>query len=134
MGLQSLVGQPGVWQSADSEPRNLLFGPDSATNLSHIIQVDASPIIVRAFNLDTHDRVLVEMVDGEGAGRHFAPFCPRGGQENLVASRNLLPIGIPGRYRFVLDRDDGGTPALGLVTVRYHEVTMMHEWLTAYLK
>ncbi|MEB2499545.1 hypothetical protein [Burkholderia cenocepacia] len=134
MGLNASIGQPGVWQSAENDARNLLFGPDSTGNLSHTIQVDISPIIVRAFNLDTHDRVRVEMVDGDGAGRHFAPFCPRGVQESLVATRNVLPIAIPGRYRFVLDRDDGGQPAVGIVTVRYHDVTMTHEWLVAYLK
>lgn len=134
MALQSLTGQSGVAQFAECEPKNLLFGPTSLTNLSHTIQVDNAPIIVAAFNFDAHDRILVEMVDGEGAGRNFAPFCPRGAQESLVYTRNVLPIAIPGRYRFVLDRDDSSPPSIGLVTVRYHEATMMHEWLTAYLK
>ena len=134
MALQSVTGQAGATLFAECDPHNLLFGPTSASNVSHIIQIDITPIIVKAFNFETHDRVRVEMVDGDGAGRNFAPFCPRGAQESLVFTRNVLPIAIPGRYRFVLDRDDGEAPAIGLVVVRYHDVTMMHEWLTPYLR
>lgn len=129
MALRSPVGRPHAWPSGDT-----LFGPTSESNVSPVVQVDDDPIVVRAFNLTPGDEVLVEMVDGEGAGRDYAPFCPIAGQAHLHAARNVLPIAIPGRYRFVLQRTDGGLPPLGLVVVRYHKATMSHEWLTAYLR
>lgn len=135
MGLQSSVGRAGnVWSAGESDSANTLFGFHSDSNLSQVITVDDDPVVVKAFNLTDGDEVLVEMVDGEGAGRMFAPFCPRGGQENLRVDRNVLPIAIPGRYRFVLQRTDGGPPPLGQVVVRYHKATMSHEWLTAYMR
>ncbi|SIO50621.1 hypothetical protein SAMN05444172_2588 [Burkholderia sp. GAS332] len=129
MGLQTNVGRGSGGGSDDS----LLFGADSDSNLSHTIQVDDDPIIVKAYNLVEGDVVLVEMVDGDGAGRAFAPFCPINGQACLTVSRNNLPIGIPGRYRFVLSRTDGSEPPIGQVIVRFGKATMSHEWLTAYM-
>jgi hypothetical protein len=134
MALQSKVGRSGPWQPGESEPANTLFGPTSDSNVSHAVTIDDDPIVVRAFNLVDGDVVLVEMVDGEGAGRYFAPFCPNGMQACLTNYRNVLPIAIPGRYRFVLHRDDGAPPPVGLAVVRYHTATMSHEWLTAYLR
>ncbi len=36
--------------------------------------------------------------------------CPIDGQAHLHKARNVLPIAIPGRYRFVLHREDGSPP------------------------
>lgn len=130
MGLQTGVGRGSGGASDDS----LIFGPESDSNLSHTIQVDDDPIVVKAYNLVDGDVVLVEMVDGDGAGRAFAPFCPINGQASLTSIRNNLPIGIPGRYRFVLTRTDEGAPAVGQVVVRFSKATMSHEWLTAYMQ
>ncbi|WP_167357762.1 hypothetical protein [Caballeronia temeraria] len=102
--------------------------------MSRNVEVGAVPIVVRAFNLQAEDVVLVEMIDGDGAGSMFSPFCPFDGQSTLTMKRNVLPIGLPGRYRFVLQRTDGGSPALGLVTVRASQAPMSHEFLGAYLK
>jgi len=134
MALHSQVGRPKVWPAGESDAANTLFGPHSESNVSQTITVDDDPIVVRAFNLVDGDVVLVEMVDGEGAGRQFGPFCPINGQAHLHAARNVLPIAIPGRYRFVLHRDDGADPPLREVVVRYHTATMSHEWLSAYLR
>ncbi|WP_333679884.1 hypothetical protein [Dyella sp.] len=134
MALHTSVGRVNARGSGDNEGPNTLFGPTSDSNVSPVIQVEDDPIVVRAFNLVEGDVVLVEMVDGEGAGRDYAPFCPFDGQSNLTRTRNVLPIGVPGRYRFVLARDDGGEPSIGLCTVRYQRATMSHEWLVAYLR
>lgn len=134
MALNSNVGRRTARAGGDAERAGLIFGAESTSNLSHIVQVETDPIVVRAYNLTDGDEVLVEMVDGEGAGRMFAPFCPFDGQATLTARRNVLPIGIPGRYRFVLQRTDGTTPPLGQVLVRVHSVAMSHEWLSAYMQ
>lgn len=134
MAINSNVGRSLSRAGGDAERAGLIFGAESTSNLSHVVQVETDPIVVRAYNLTDGDEVLVEMVDGEGAGRMFAPFCPFDGQSSLTARRNVLPIGIPGRYRFVLQRTDGQPPALGLVVVRTHRVAMSHEWLTAYMQ
>lgn len=134
MALTTNVGRSVARAGGDAERAGLIFGPESTSNLSHVVQVESDPIVVRAYNLTDGDEVLVEMVDGEGAGRMFAPFCPFDGQSALTARRNVLPIGIPGRYRFVLQRTDGESPALGMVVVRTHRVAMSHEWLSAYMQ
>ena len=134
MALQSKVGRPGAFPAGESDRANTLFGPTSDSNVSHTITVDDDPIVVRAFNLVDGDVVLVEMVDGEGAGRNFAPFCANGMQACLTNWRNVLPIAIPGRYRFILHRDDGNPPPVGLAVVRYHTATRSHEGLAAYLR
>ncbi|KVD35434.1 hypothetical protein WI84_16320 [Burkholderia ubonensis] len=134
MAHQSISGRGGNRASADNDSASLIFGPQSDSNVSHIVQVEHDPIVVKAYNLTDGDEVRVEMVDGDGAGSMFAPFCPFDGQSTLTHTRTVLPIGIPGRYRFVLQRSDGGTPPLGLVLVRAHPAQMSHDWLIAYLR
>ncbi|MBB5448213.1 MULTISPECIES: hypothetical protein [unclassified Paraburkholderia] len=134
MALHTNIGRRQARAGGDAARAGLIFGAESSSNLSHVVQVENDPIVVRAYNLTDGDVVLVEMVDGDGAGRMFAPFCPFDGQSALTARRNVLPIGIPGRYRFVLQRTDGDPPALGLVVVRAHPVAMSHEWLSAYMQ
>jgi hypothetical protein len=120
--------------SADADAGTLIFGPMSASNVSHILQIERDPIVLKGYNLTEGDEVLVEMVDGDGAGTQFAPFCPFNGQALMTFARNVLPIGIPGRYRFILTRADGAPPPVGQVIVRAHAVRMSVEWLTAYIQ
>ncbi|NML34524.1 hypothetical protein [Paraburkholderia antibiotica] len=134
MANQTLTGRHGRRASADSEPSSLIFGPLSESNVSHIVQVDTDPFVVRAYNLTEGDVVVVEMVDGDGAGSMFAPFCPFDGQSSLTYTRNVLVIGIPGRYRFVLQRTDGEAVPLGMAFVRAYPAQMSHDYLVAYMR
>ena len=134
MVQNAAVGRQITRATSDADHSHILFGPDSQSNLSHVLQVENDPVAIRAFNLADGDEVLVEMVGGDGAGTLYAPFCPINGQATLTNVRNVLPIGISGRYRFVLQRSDGGTPPVGQVTVMSARVSMSHEWLSAYMQ
>lgn len=133
MALNSNVGRNGnAWIVGER-----IFDECSQSNVSEQVTIDDDPIVVKAFNLEQDDVLLVEMIEGEGAGRYFAPFCPpyAKGQENLRFDKNVLPIAINGRYRFVLQRvNPQEPPAIGQVIVIWHKVAMTHEWLSAYLK
>lgn len=102
---------------------NELFGPQTPTEVSNVVQIDDEPIVVRAHGLRPGDRVLVEMVDGEGAGEYFSPYMRRGSQLRLTRKCNHVAIAVPGRYRFVLEGQ------LGLAYVRYFRASMTHEFL-----
>lgn len=134
MALHSSVGRQGNVTSGQGNPAsNYLFDTESQTNLSAVVTVDDDPIVVKAFNLEATDIVLVEMVAGSGSGDVAAPFSPRGVQESLTMNRNVLPIGMSGRYRFTLQTTGSGLPRIGLVLVVYHKVAMTHEWVNAYM-
>lgn len=133
MALNSNVGRNGnAWIVGEN-----IFDECSDSNVSDLVTVDDDPIVIKAFNLEQDDIILVEMVAGEGAGRYFAPFCPpyAKGQENLKSTKNVLPIALNGRYRFILQRaNPAEMPAIGQVIVIWHKVAMTHEWVSAYLK
>lgn len=118
----------------ETQRDSLIFGPLSTTNVSHVVTVEHDPLVIRCYNLTPGDLVQVEMVDGDGAGDMFAPFCPFGGQATLTYDRNVMPIGMPGRYRFVLARDDGSAPPVGMVVVRAFNAQSSHDFLGAYLQ
>ncbi|SIO50611.1 hypothetical protein SAMN05444172_2587 [Burkholderia sp. GAS332] len=107
----------------ENDEGNELFGPKTQTEISNVVQVQDEPIVIRAHHLDIGERVLVEMVDGAGAGEHFSPYMRNGCQVALTRKCNLTAIAMPGRYRFVLE----GT--LGVAYVRYFRASMTHEFL-----
>lgn len=101
----------------------VLFGPDSQSEVSPTIQVNDEPYIVRAHALDVGESVRVEMVDGPNEGKFFTPYMMNGCQVVMTRKCNQIAIPVPGRYRFILDG------ALGAAYVVALQASMTHEFL-----
>lgn len=116
------------------ERGDALFDANSTKNLSPIFNVDDQAIQLRAYGLDEQDEIRVEMIHSTSkCGEVIAPFCPFKGQEYLDYEKNILLIGLPGRYRLVLTRKDGTKPSVGLVTVTATKVVMSQQVFHAYV-
>lgn len=115
------------------ESRDALFDANSSKNLSPIFTVDDDPVQIRAYGLDEQDEIRVEMIhQGNKCGEVIAPFCPFDGQAYLDFKKNILLIGLPGRYRLVLLRKDDSKPSVGLVHVTVTKIAMTQQVFNAY--
>lgn len=124
----------GVPATQFIETGDTLFDALSSKNVSPIFRVDDDPVQLRAYGLDEGDEVRVEMVyESHQCREVIAPFCPFHGQSYMDFKRNILLIGLPGRYRLVLSRKDATQPSVGLITVTQTKIAMTQQVFHAYL-
>lgn len=124
----------GVQATQFIEVGDTLFDALSSTNVSPIFRVDDDPVQLRAYGLDEGDEIRVEMVyESNKCSEIIAPFCPFNGQSYMDFKKNILLIGLPGRYRLVLMRKDATAPNVGLVTVTQTKIAMTQQVFHAYL-
>ena len=132
--MSKTIRNKGGTQPTQFNEMGVVFDANSTSNKSPVIQVDDDPIQVRAYGLDELDEVRVEMVHGPSHVQVIAPFCPFNGQSYLDYEKNVLLIGLPGRYRLVLVRKDESQPSVGLVTVTVTKIAMTQEVFNAYAR
>ncbi|AEP36218.1 putative phage protein [Taylorella asinigenitalis MCE3] len=87
------------------------------------------PIQIRAYGLNENDLILVEMIHKGW----YSPYCPFNGQSYLDKNKNILLIGLSGRYRFILTTKDGSKPSVGQVLVTHNNVEMSQQVFMAYM-
>lgn len=79
-----------------------LLSPMSKSANSPVFDVAANErVLLRAFNLQATQKIVVEMVTGSGAGQIVAPAAIDGAALELTTTNTMMQIAAMGRYRIV---------------------------------
>lgn len=92
----------------------LLFGPDSTSDVSHVIEAVEYGFLIQAFNLQADDVLVVEMVAGLDAGGYQERMKINGQEVRITADNNV--VFLPWPFRYQVRKIQGSSP-VGSFTV-----------------